>query len=269
MTQIISIHSYRGGTGKSNLTANLAATLAQQGNRVGVIDTDIQSPGIHILFGLGNQQIRHTLNDYLWGRCALTEAAHDVTASLTSGLTSGSANGGIDGTAGKIFLVPSSMRSEEIAVILSEGYDAELLLYGLKALCEDLRLDYLLIDTHPGLNEETLLSIGLSQALVVILRPDNQDYQGTSVVVEVARELEVTQMFLVINKVLPEVELGALRQKVEDTYQVPVVGLLPVSSDMLRLASQGLFCAHYPDHPITQEFRAIASCFDAPNCAAA
>ncbi len=52
MAKIISIHSFRGGTGKSNTTANVATLLAVQGGRVGVIDTDIQSPGIHILFGL-------------------------------------------------------------------------------------------------------------------------------------------------------------------------------------------------------------------------
>ncbi|MCB0036300.1 MAG: P-loop NTPase, partial [Anaerolineales bacterium] len=46
MTQIISVHSFRGGTGKSNTTANLAALIMRQGKRVGIIDTDIQSPGI-------------------------------------------------------------------------------------------------------------------------------------------------------------------------------------------------------------------------------
>ena len=52
MSKIISIHSFRGGTGKSNTTANVTAHLALQGLRVGVIDTDIQSPGIHVLFGM-------------------------------------------------------------------------------------------------------------------------------------------------------------------------------------------------------------------------
>ncbi len=40
------------GTGKSNLTANLASLVALEGNRVAVVDTDIQSPGIHVPFGL-------------------------------------------------------------------------------------------------------------------------------------------------------------------------------------------------------------------------
>ena len=44
MATTISIHSFHGGTGKSNTTVNLAAVLASRGLRVGVIDTDIQFP---------------------------------------------------------------------------------------------------------------------------------------------------------------------------------------------------------------------------------
>ena len=58
MAQIISIHSFRGGTGKSNTTANIAALLAAGGRRVGVVDTDIQSPGIHVLFRHGRGEHR-------------------------------------------------------------------------------------------------------------------------------------------------------------------------------------------------------------------
>ena len=82
LAKIISIHSFRGGTGKSNTTANLAALLAADGQRVGVIDTDIQSPGIHVLFGVKGAAINHSLNDYLRWHCAISQAAHDVTATL-------------------------------------------------------------------------------------------------------------------------------------------------------------------------------------------
>ena len=78
MGKIVSIHSYRGGTGKSNLTANLATAVALTGKRVGVVDTDIQSPGIHILFGLDDKQITRTLNDYLYGRCNIEDTAAHV-----------------------------------------------------------------------------------------------------------------------------------------------------------------------------------------------
>jgi len=82
MPTIISIHSYRGGTGKSNLTANLANSLVQQGKRVAVIDTDIQAPGLHVLFGMDTQKMGLTLNDYLYGRCSIEQAIYDVTDKL-------------------------------------------------------------------------------------------------------------------------------------------------------------------------------------------
>ena len=85
MAKIVSIHSFRGGTGKSNVTANTAAQFALKGLRVGVIDTDIQSPGIHVLFGMDEEQIDKALNDYLWGRCAIEETAYDVGSKLGDG----------------------------------------------------------------------------------------------------------------------------------------------------------------------------------------
>ena len=206
MSTIISIHSFRGGTGKSNTTANLAALLASSGRRVGVIDTDILSPGIHVLFGLDEENMRYSLNDYLWGRCEIQEAAYDVTPAL-----------GVD-IPGRIYLTPSSIKAGEIARILREGYDVGLLNDGFRNLIENLDLDLLLIDTHPGLNEETLLSIAISDVLVIILRPDQQDYLGTSVTVEVARKLEVPRMLLVVNKTPEVFDPQEVKNRVEGAY---------------------------------------------------
>ena len=252
MTDIVSIHSYRGGTGKSNMTANLATTMAMLGKRVGIVDTDIQSPGIHILFRLDETTINKTLNDYLWDEdCSAEQIAYDVSYVLDEANSSNSD--------GKIFLIPSSMKSEDIATILSEGYDVERLQEGFYEIGDALELDYLFVDTHPGLNEETLLSVGLSETLVMILRPDQQDYLGTAVIVDVAKELEVPKMLLVVNKALPDIDFGVLKDKVHETYQLPVAGVLPLSTEMLRLGSQGLFCLQHSDHPLTKEVQCIVS----------
>ena len=52
--------------------------VAAAGNRVGVIDTDIQSPGIHVLFNFDQQQAAHSLNDFLYKRCSIEKAAYDM-----------------------------------------------------------------------------------------------------------------------------------------------------------------------------------------------
>jgi MinD-like ATPase involved in chromosome partitioning or flagellar assembly len=78
------------------------------------------------------------------------------------------------------------------------------------------------------------------------------------VTVEVARKLEVPNLWLVVNKVLSSMDLPALKQKVEDTYHAPVAAVLPLSEDMLRLASGGVFCLVYPDHTWTRLVREVA-----------
>lgn len=248
MSKIISIHSFRGGTGKSNTTANLAALLATQGQRVGVIDTDIQSPGIHVLFGLAGSEITHSLNDYLWGRCTIEEAAHDVSAELLGAESNG-----------RLFLIPSSIQADEIVNVLREGYDVGRLTEGLRTLLSTLALDLLLIDTHPGLNEETLFSIAISHALLIIMRPDQQDYEGTGVTVEVARSLDVPQLLLMVNKTPSSLDPVAVQQRVAQTYNCDVAAVLPHSDEMMSLASSGIFALHYPRHPLTQLYQDICT----------
>ena len=247
MAKIVAIHSYRGGTGKSNLTANLAVCLASSGKRVAVVDTDIQSPGIHLLFGVEDTTSLRTLNDYLWERCPVHEAATEVTPASV-----------IDG-GGRVWLVPSAVQAGEIAKVLREGYDVGLMNDGLRDLSDHLALDHLLIDTHPGLNEETLLSIAISDVLVVLLRPDRQDFQGTAVTVEIARKLEVQELLLVLNKVLPSVAARGFVEEVSRTYKAPIVGVLPETAEMLELGSAGLFTLRFPDHALSAEIRRVAS----------
>lgn len=251
MSKIVSIHSFRGGTGKSNTTANLSALLAMEGRRVGVIDTDIQSPGIHVLFGVDENEVAHTLNDFLWGKCNIEDAAVDVTACL-----------GVE-VKGRIFLIPSSIKTGEIARVLKESYDVGLLNDGLYALVEKLELDVLMIDTHPGLNEETLLSLILSDVLFIIMRPDQQDFQGTAVTVDVARQLDVPNMMLIVNKVPKVLGLDSVKAHVEQVYGCEVAAVLPHSDEMMALASEGIFVLRYPDHPVTAAYKqAVAKLID-------
>ncbi len=249
MATIVSVHSFRGGTGKSNTTANVAAVLARQGRRVGVIDTDIQSPGIHILFGLAGDEVTSSLNDYLWGGGDIREAAHDVTPQ---------GNGD-----GRIFLIPSSTKPGEISRALREGYDAQRLTQGLRRFVDELELDVLLIDTHPGLHEETLLSLVISNTLLIVMRPDQQDYEGTGITVRVARGLEVPRMMLLVNKTPASLDPDAVKAKVEAAYGCDVATVMPHSDDLMDLASAGIFVLRYPGHPLTALYETVAAAVNA------
>lgn len=249
MAKTISIHSFRGGTGKSNITANLSYLLAAKGFRVGVVDTDIQSPGIHMLFGLANPEHK-TLNDFLWGQATIENVAYDV-----------SANVGLP--AGRLRFIPCSMNMGDITKVLKTGYDVTVLNRGFQQMKSHLNLDYLLIDTHPGLNEETLLSIAISDWLLLVLRPDQQDFQGTGVTVEVARRLKCANILMVVNKTLPCHAPAQIRQKVEQVYQCPVGAVLPLSEKMVELGSSGLAVRTMPNEPWCVALQQVAETLSA------
>ena len=242
----MSVHSFRGGTGKSNTSANIAAQLALSGKRVAVVDTDVQSPGIHVLFGFDEEMQGKMLNDYLYGGCPIVECAHDVTSKVGD-------------TTGTLYLVPASIKAADIAKVLRQGYDVELLNEGFRALVKGLNLDVLVIDTHPGLNEETLLSITISDTLLLILRPDKQDFQGTAVTVDIARRLEVPELLLLVNKVPSQADLAAVSEDVSRAYGAEVAGVLQLTEDMVTNASGGLFSITSPDHPWSRTLATVAA----------
>jgi MinD-like ATPase involved in chromosome partitioning or flagellar assembly len=247
MSKIVSIHSFRRGTGKSTMIANTAALLAAEGRQVGVIDVNLHSPSIHILFGLKEKEIRHTLNDYLWARCVMEDIIYDVTRLLTDRLD------------GRIFLVPASTDMLEIARAVREGYDVNLLNEGFQDLVQRLELDVLLIDTSAGLNETILLTLAIADSLAILLRVDRQDFHGTALIVDVARELEVPRLVMIINEVPLNFDFAEVAATVEKNYGCMVGAVLPFTGEMMALVGRGLFVIEYPAHPVTAALKQVTS----------
>jgi MinD-like ATPase involved in chromosome partitioning or flagellar assembly len=247
MAKIICVHSYRRGTGKSHVVANVGALLAAEGRRVGLVDINLQSPSVHILFGVEEASMPYTLNDYLWGRCAIEQTAYDVTPRLEQPV------------GGHLFLAPGKTSAGAITRVLREGYDMARLNDGFRSLIAALRLDVLLIDTRAGLGEDTLLAIAIADALAIILRPDHQDYQGTGVIIDVARKLGVPSIALVASNVPAAFDQAEVRARIERAYNSDVAAVLPHSDEMLRLASSGIFVLRHPIHPLTAALRQVAA----------
>jgi MinD-like ATPase involved in chromosome partitioning or flagellar assembly len=226
--------------------------VALAGKRVGVVDTDIQSPGIHVLFGLDENKMGKTMNDFLHGTATIREIDFPI------GENTGGAEGRAKLTGKNLWLFPSSIRGREISQILREGVDFNKLNEGLQTTITEFDLDYLFIDTHPGLNEETLLSIATSDVLILILRPDNQDLQGTSVTIDIARSLDVPHLLLMVNKALPKYDFKQIKADIESKFNAPVSGVLPLTFDLADNASNDLFSLRYPDHEWSRSLRGVA-----------
>lgn len=242
--KIVSIHSFRGGTGKSNIAANLAAMAALEGKRVAVMDTDMASPGIHVIFGMGREKMKYTLNDYLRGSCDITDACLDLTDRLKI-------------KRGKLYLIPSSMAATDITRILREGYEVGDLKKGFTDVIKGKDLDYLIIDTHPGLDRETLLSMATAHYLFVVARIDEQDLLGTAATLSVARKLQVPEIHIIINKKPSIYEDKAIISEVEDKFKAKVATIIPLLPLLIEVGSRFIVTLRYPESEFTKNIQDI------------
>lgn len=229
------------------MIANMTALLATEGYRIGVIDTNIQAPSLHILFNLDEDNITYSLNDYLSDNCEIRQTVHHITSHLYPNMK------------GDVFFIPASSQADDIAKVLRHSHDMEKLNTGLQQLAEELRIDVLLIDPPSGLTEEALYLIGISDTVLILMRPDQQDYQGTGIMIDVIRKLDIPQLLLLVNEVPIAFDLNELITKVAQTYNCQVVAVVPHSEEMLALGSHAIFVLQYPDCPQTELYKQIAN----------
>jgi len=258
MTLTVSLLSFRRGTGKSNVIASLAAMLALRGKRVGIVDIDVHSPSTHILFNVDDAEVSVFLNDYLCGRAPISDAVQDVTSVLAR-----RSNGTSSRASGKLFLIPASPNPAAITEVIRECYDVQVLRDGLLALNSDLELDVLLLDTHAGINEQTLLAASVSDLTFMLLRLDQQEFQGTAVMVELIRNLESTELALVINDYPPHLKPAEIKKQTESSYATDVAAVMAHTNDLLTMASRNIFSLIHPHHPWTQSLEDLYEYLDA------
>ena len=126
------------------------------------------------------------------------------------------------------------------------------------AFLESLGLDALLIDTHPGLNEEALLTMRAVGTLIVVLRPDTQDFEGTGVTVQVARQLEVPRVVLIVNQVPSGGSLQAVRARARKTFDSDVLAVIPQSTEFMGFEEDVPFVVRHPQHPVSLALQQVA-----------
>jgi MinD-like ATPase involved in chromosome partitioning or flagellar assembly len=244
VTGIVTVHSFSRGVGKTTLSVNIASLLAAKGCRVALLDLDIALPSAHLFFGLDEDEVTYSLNDYLAGICEIEHAMHDLSARFAF--------------KGKLFLLPASIKLADINRLMRQGYPAERLVDSCDQLVARLGLDALIIDCQAGLTETTLPAIALADVLLHIMRLDRRDYQGTGVSIDIAHKLAVSNVYLLANMVPSGYTPDEVTAKLAQTYHDPVLAALPYAEELSRLASSEVFVLRYPHHALTKRLQSIA-----------
>lgn len=248
---VIAVHSFRRGVGRSTLAANLAAWLAASGQRVGLIDADFSAPSLHLFFQTPENQIVYTLNDFLLQRCTIQQARLKLSKQMPAG------------SSGELWLIPASTRASDIVYMLRNPINFDQFNLGLRSLEQALRADQdfsvqtLVVDMAAGLSQDTLTIAAQATTLIVLLHPDQQEYQGTAVTVEVARNLGVPQLMVALNEMPASYNFEQARQQLLKTYQPDVALALPHSPALSTLPVPQAW--HAPEDPFIESLNEIAA----------
>lgn len=142
---VFSVTSGKGGVGKTNLSVNLAASLASMGKRVALVDADLGLANVDVLLGLTPQKnLFHLFHE--------GAELKDILYPTPYGFS----------------ILPASSGMSEM-LSLTTGQKLELL----EAMGElEDELDYLIVDTGAGINDNVLYFNLASQERLVVLTPE-------------------------------------------------------------------------------------------------
>ena len=141
----LAVTSGKGGVGKTFVTANLAAALAQRGEKVLVLDADLGLANLDVVLNL---YPKLTLHDVFTEKCTLDEAILDAPGGF-SVLLAGSG------------LVEYSRLTPDVRDKLLQ------ILETVKP-----RYDWVLLDTGAGISDVVLYAISLAQDVMVVATPE-------------------------------------------------------------------------------------------------
>jgi MinD-like ATPase involved in chromosome partitioning or flagellar assembly len=157
---------------------------------------------------------------------------------------------------GKLVFIPASYKAEEIVKVLAQGYEIGALREALGVAIQKYALDYLIIDTHPGIEKSTLLSIGVCEAVLLVTRLDSQDLFGTSVMREIARTLKKPEV-LVANMVPPGIDGEKLQDRLKSIFPSAPSAVVPFYNDVLKSLSSEVFVLGHPEHEFASKLAPI------------
>ncbi len=236
MGKVISIFSPKGGVGKTTVAVNLAMTLSDRGARqVCLIDMDLAFGDVAITMQLfPSHSIEHAIG------------AEDT-------LDYGSLDGLLTRhESGLMVLAAPSLPDAHDRVTPT------LVSRMIRTLKE--KFDFVVIDTAPAFDEQTLTALDETDDLVMVATLDVPTLKNVKVALETLDMLGVAlgHRHLLLNRADDAVGIGA--EKVEAILGMPITAQIATSIDIAAATNAGRpIVASSPDHPSSRAVRAMAA----------
>ncbi len=253
MGKIIAIHSYKGGTGKTLLSINLAALYANRGKSVALLDLDFRAPSLQAIFKVHDTE--YWINDYLNGVCEIKKVLVDLSQTHVK--------------KGRLLVGLANPSTEAIREMTAKDRKWEMKALGrllsLKtSLLNEMGLDYVVFDTSPGLQYSSINAIVSADVVLVVSGTDVSDIKGTQRMIDELYELFEKKTGLIMNKVLTEVlssktDRADLASKLLNSYNLPMIEMIPCFCDILRAGNSRVFALEYPEHPFVKTLDRVAT----------
>jgi septum site-determining protein MinD len=253
--KIIAVHSYKGGTGKTLLSLNLAATLVQHGKKVCLMDIDFRAPSLYTILKVGKMEC--WLNDYLNGTCEIDKVLIELSDRIQN--------------SGKLFVGLANPATEAIREMSAKDRKWEMRALGRLLAFRDSLLnhegfDYLIFDTSPGLQYSSINAIVSADLVIVATTLDKSDVDGTKRMLRELYDLFEKKTEILLNKVLSDLSSRSMKKemqaKLKDMYQAPVIGIVPCFCDILKAEGGTIFASERPSHPFVRILDEIATRID-------
>ena len=257
MVKTISIHSSRGGTGKSLISSNLSVILAAKGKNVALFDFDFRAPSLITIFQ-ARRLTKNAVNDYLDGKTRLSEIVVDMTSKydLEGRLLLGFANDDME-----------AMRD----IALKDRKWQMQALRRMTALKEELQknydIDIIVFDTSPGVQYSSVNAVVSSDTCIIISSMDILDLEGARRMIKDLYEPFEKETYILVNKATPYMLMQEDRKndfikEIQNRFTQPIIAIIPCYCDILLAQRVSLFTLEKPDHPFTWALTEISKRID-------
>jgi flagellar biosynthesis protein FlhG len=244
--RITAVTSGKGGVGKTFVSANLAAALAQRGERVLVLDADLGLANLDVVLNL---HPKITLHDVFTGKHRLEDAIVPVAGGFS------------------VLLAGSGM--VEYSRLTPEVRDQ--LLETIEAVAP--RFDRVLLDTGAGISDVVLFTLSLAHDVLVVTTPEPTAMTDAYATIKVLAGSQARRdLLLAVNQTLKPGEGRAIRNQLQlviDRFVNPgldapvkleFVGELPADPAVREaVQKRQLLLEAYPGSPAAQAVLALAA----------